>query len=72
MAGKKAALKLKRSTREGEYNVTTCPHSHIHVAVQQDGAGIVDFVFSPEEAYEFAHDILRGYDVAVGIAPRRP
>lgn len=52
----------------GSYSVAVCPADHIHVRLSDLGSPPGRLVFEPEEAYELAQALLRGYDVATGIA----
>lgn len=64
--------RLRRYTiATGTYRVAVCEGDHIHVSMPPDPTAVKsgEYVFDPEEAYEFAHAILRGYDEAVGIGP---
>lgn len=52
---------------DGKYRVYRCAANHIHLDIVQEGGPPVEFVFDPYEGYDLAQDILRAFDVAVGI-----
>lgn len=58
-------------TGDRVYAVSMCPADHLHVLFpHSDGETGTELVFhTPEAVYEFAQDLLRGYDDLVGIAP---
>jgi hypothetical protein len=58
-------------TRERTYGIATCPADHLHVMFpHSDGETGTELVFhTPEAVYDFAQDLLRGYDELVGIGP---
>lgn len=51
--------------REGSYRVKCCD-AHVHVLIDNGGC---ELVMQPEDAYDFAQAILRGYDFHAGLGP---
>lgn len=48
--------------------VMCCLHNHIHVCHVDQRDGIIsELLMSPPEAYAFAHEVLRAYDLAEDI-----
>lgn len=54
------------------YRISCCVDDHVHVEIGDIDAGaeVTEIIFAdPDDAYKFAHSILRAYDVATGIVP---
>jgi hypothetical protein len=56
-------------TRDPVYRMSECDEAHIHARIRPPKSNSeYDLIFTnPEEAYDFAHALLRAYDKAVGI-----
>ena len=58
------------STLKDNYTVSICPQKHVHVEVQHPGNRLItDIAFvTPEDVWDFAQLLLKGYDQLTGIA----
>jgi hypothetical protein len=58
-------------TPTATYTVFFCdrPSPHVHLDITERGQKTAKFVFSPDDTYDLANALLRGYDIAVGIEP---
>lgn len=75
MAKKQTTVALRgKMTHDGDavsYGVFICPAGHLHLDLRQKDTS-ANFRFdTSSDAYEFAHAILRGYDMIEGIDVRK-
>lgn len=57
----------RKTVSDGTYRIFVCGDDCVHVVFSEPNKPEVEKIFEPEEAYDLASGLLRGYDVATGI-----